>query len=499
MQRKIKKLFSDPRAFINDSKPIVYLKAKLYRKNKNSVKPTAHGLRINEWTRSSIEQRYPEYDWVFYPFKTSAKKVFNSIKSEPINHRIIIWGYNESPDFEKFAVEVGVKLYRMEDGFIRSIGLGANHELPLSLVLDKTGTLYFDARRSSALENLLSDYNFEEDDELISRSKKAIQQLITQKVSKYNHITQRSAEDIYNQFCKQEVHIKRILVIGQVESDASIKYGSDEPLNNGALVWRARLNNPDAQIFFKPHPDTLAGMRPIDTPLETIEKMAFVVKDDLSLSDSFETIDEVYTISSLAGFEALLRGIKVTTLGCPFYSGWGLTNDLQPNHRRMRKLSLEELFAGAYILYPDYFDPFTPKKGSVEDVLTFLSIEKNVLEEEANQSEVQTLDDSESQLKQSKPIAHGIRVNEWKRSFIEERYPEYDWVFYPEGTMPEKVFLSFRGDIENHRIFIWGYQGDLNFETLAAKTGIKLYRIDDSFISSMRLQSIESENLLMTG
>ncbi|WP_299497043.1 hypothetical protein [uncultured Shewanella sp.] len=59
------------------------------------------------------------------------------------------------------------------------------------------------------------------------------------------------------------------------------------------------------------------------------------------LFGTFHSIDEVYTISSLSGFEALLRGLKVTTMACPFYSGWGLTNDLQPNARRNRKLTID--------------------------------------------------------------------------------------------------------------------------------------------------------------
>ena len=44
----------------------------------------------------------------------------------------------------------------------------------------------------------------------------------------------------------------------------------------------------------------------------------------------------------------------MTCYGQPFYSGWGLTQDIVPIHRRARQLSIEELVAGALIMYPVY-------------------------------------------------------------------------------------------------------------------------------------------------
>ena len=63
-------------------------------------------------------------------------------------------------------------------------------------------------------------------------------------------------------------------------------------------------------------------------------------------------------MTSLAGFEALLRGLRVVVYGRPFYAGWGLTTDLPPFDRG-RRLSLDQLVAGALILYPRYLDPLT--------------------------------------------------------------------------------------------------------------------------------------------
>ena len=73
----------------------------------------------------------------------------------------------------------------------------------------------------------------------------------------------------------------------------------------------------------------------------------------------FGQVDAVHCITSLAGFEALLRGLAVTTWGRPFYAGWGLTTDRDPPPRRGRRLSLDALVAGALVRYPRYLDPVT--------------------------------------------------------------------------------------------------------------------------------------------
>ena len=69
---------------------------------------------------------------------------------------------------------------------------------------------------------------------------------------------------------------------------------------------------------------------------------------------------DFYSNDVFAPLVALLRGVAVTTHGTPFYAGWGLTRDLAPRpSRRTRTLSLDELVAGALILYPRYLDPAT--------------------------------------------------------------------------------------------------------------------------------------------
>lgn len=79
-------------------------------------------------------------------------------------------------------------------------------------------------------------------------------------------------------------------------------------------------------------------------------------------------------MTSLLGFEALLRGLKVTTTGAPFYAGWGLTTDKgRVPARRGRHVNLESLAHAALIDYPRYFDPVSKLPCSPELALKRLS------------------------------------------------------------------------------------------------------------------------------
>ena len=77
-------------------------------------------------------------------------------------------------------------------------------------------------------------------------------------------------------------------------------------------------------------------------------------------------------MTSLAGFEALLRGKPVWTYGRPFYAGWGLTHDALDFPRRDRRLDLDQLIAGALIAYPIYVHPRSGLPCRIEDVVTYL-------------------------------------------------------------------------------------------------------------------------------
>jgi capsular polysaccharide export protein len=246
------------------------------------------------------------------------------------------------------AARRGAPLIRVEDGFIRSVGLGSDFLPPASLVFDNSG-MYYDPRSDSDLHRVLRDTAF--DAALLARAERLIAQLVARGVTKYNLAA--GAVDV-----AVPADRRRILVPGQVEDDLSIVFGAGTVRSNLALLAEVRQANPDAFIFYKPHPDVQAGHRAGAVPEDEARRFADVVMPGGSLAALLTLVDELHTMTSLAGFEALLRGRRVVAYGRPFYAGWGLTDD-RPEFDRGRRLSLAELVAGALILYPRYLDPLT--------------------------------------------------------------------------------------------------------------------------------------------
>jgi capsular polysaccharide export protein len=217
-----------------------------------------------------------------------------------------------------------------------------------SLVLDSRG-MHFDPSVRSDLELLLLEAEF--DSGVVERARRLIAQLVTRGVTKYN--LGKRAFSIESPAGK-----RRIFVPGQVEDDLSVRLGGEGIRGNLDLLGRVRAANPDAFILYKPHPDVEAGHRKGRIPDGLARRFADIVIREVSTAAVLAEIDELHTLTSLAGFEALLRRRRVIVYGRPFYAGWGLTTDLAGIHRG-RRLAIEELVAGALILYPRYLDPVT--------------------------------------------------------------------------------------------------------------------------------------------
>lgn len=248
---------------------------------------------------------------------------------------------------------------RIEDGFLRSRGLGAELVPPLSLVTDRTG-IYYDPRTPSDLEGWIARRETLTPGQA-RRAERLIAALTERGLSKYN--LGGSVPDL------PDGH--RVLVPGQVEDDASILTGTGAVKTNLDLLRAARAARPDAVIVYKPHPDVEAGLRKgaADT-----DGLADVVASGADPATLLDAVDEVWTMTSLMGFEALLRGKKVTVMGAPFYAGWGLTEDLgDVPARRMARPGLAGLVHAALIDYPRYFDPVTGLPCPVEVAVDRLS------------------------------------------------------------------------------------------------------------------------------
>lgn len=280
------------------------------------------------------------------------------------NSKIYIWGKKPYPLVEEFAQKNALKIFRVEDGFIRSVGLGSDLTQPYSLVIDSRG-IYFDPTQESDLEYMLQNSSF--DDMLIQRAKKLRSYLLEKKISKYN---------LYeNKIVKTPKGKKVIVVPGQVEDDASIKFGA-QGMTNLKLLQEVRSTNRDAYIIYKPHPDVLVGNRIGDIDETIALQYANRVITEYGIDSVLEFCDEVHTMTSLVGFEALMREKKVITYGSPFYSGWGLTIDKKLQKRRRRKLTIDELVAVVFLNYPKYISPKTLLVCKVEEMLEEMTEEK---------------------------------------------------------------------------------------------------------------------------
>ncbi|EFO9189935.1 capsular polysaccharide biosynthesis protein [Campylobacter lari] len=257
--------------------------------------------------------------------------------------KIFIWG--KKYDKTLLAKDFSNEIFLVEDGFLRSIFLGSDLTRPFSLIVDSKG-LYVDPSKPSDLEDILQNYVFDEN--LKQRAKKLISTITQNKFSKYNGLKHEKLNFNTNK--------KIILIPAQVEDDASMILGG-AGFDTLKLLQSVRKANENAFIVFKPHPDVLSGNRKGLKDKSIILKYCDEIIEDVSIDSAINACDEVHTITSTSGFDALLRGKKVVVYGKPFYAGWGLTSDLYEIPRRTRVLSLEELVAGVLILYPRYIHP----------------------------------------------------------------------------------------------------------------------------------------------
>ena len=256
---------------------------------------------------------------------------------------VAVWGRRARPRLLATAADRTLPVLRVEDGFLRSVGLGADLIDPISWVVDRTG-MYYDATGPSDLERLLagSDWTAAQ----LQRAAALRQRLVTEAITKYN---------LSGASWQRPASASRVvLVVGQVESDASIRFGAPALNSNLALLQAVRAAEPDAFVIYKPHPDVVAGLcRSGEGELQAAAFCDQVLTEG-SISTLFSQVDALHVLTSLAGFEALLRGVEVHCWGLPFYAGWGLTRDQLRCERRGRSLPLDALVHGALIDYPRY-------------------------------------------------------------------------------------------------------------------------------------------------
>ena len=264
---------------------------------------------------------------------------------------IATWPSRSPAGLVAAATDAAIPLHTVEDGFIRSVGLGAACVPPLSIAIDSQG-IHYDPVHPSDLERLLAETVF--DPALLARADALIAYAVAHGIGKYG------VDEAIERHSRPAGARRRILVTGQVEDDMSVRLGGAGILSNLDLLTRARAIEPEAELWYRPHPDVDAGLRHGAVADSAVLQHADRVVRGGSMAALFEQVDGVHVLTSLAGFEALLRSITVTVHGQPFYAGWGLTRDLAPPVvRRGRRLTVTELVAAVLILYPRYLDPVT--------------------------------------------------------------------------------------------------------------------------------------------
>jgi len=293
----------------------------------------ATGMRL--WKRAPLQAFYGRYRKM--RFAKGGEKA-NALARQSGARRMVWAGKGMATDED---------LLRIEDGFLRSRGLGANLTAPLSLVADDLG-IYYDPTGESRLERLIAaSVHLGEVEQ--HRAKRLMSSLTHAGVSKYN---------VGSVGLPELPKGRRILVPGQVEDDASVLKGCSEVSSNLDLLKRVRRENPDAVILYKPHPDVEAGLRDGAVTVADMAKYADLVLEDADPVALIDAVDEVWTMTSLLGFEALLRGRVVSCLGMPFYAGWGLTRDMaEVPERRQASPTLAQMVHAVLVDYPRYYDP----------------------------------------------------------------------------------------------------------------------------------------------
>lgn len=353
---KLSKFLTKPHVYLRDAAwnaAAAFSAVTLSHEQVTNGKPTAILVGFSDW-KTFIVDFLSDHNVIFLghnPRLTSGQ--IRSIGKFP-NPHVFAWSYKFPPMLREYCRRRSIPLTFVEDGFIRSFGLGASKSKPLSLVFDSKA-MHFDRSARSVLEDILSTHDFAADTELMREAAALAEQITNSGLSKYNFAAARSrVKDVVGTDPQ-----RRVLVLGQVEDDLSMKYGAVAPISGNDLVVRALYENPGAVVMYRPHPESLAFAKPHYSNPAAVEPFCHIVGTEYPLKECIEAADLVYTVTSLAGFEAALQGKHVVTLGRPFYSGWGFTEDRDPNAKRQRQLTPLEVLAGAYIKYPRYYHPIT--------------------------------------------------------------------------------------------------------------------------------------------
>lgn len=284
------------------------------------------------------------------------------------------WGRSVlSQAVQQAAKRSGKRFLRIEDGFLRSIGLGKAGALPISVVVDDLG-LHIEAATPCRLEDLIATTSGT-DWQAIGATVRSL--WLEAGVSKYNIGARRTGPE--NDPTTKAQQSPRIVLVDQVKGDRSIAGALAGPEAFERMLLLASQQS-GSRVLLRRHPDVAAGFRRGYLEHGTDARRFETVPDDWDAAAVLSACDEVWTVSSQLGFEALMHGRSVTTFGVPFYAGFGLTKDcatrpaaVEALARRTAKasaeISIETMIAASLVRYPRYADPDLTKPLTVFEAI----------------------------------------------------------------------------------------------------------------------------------
>lgn len=354
---KLTKLMTNPKGFLMDAvdKRFPQIRTgRLLKAAQEDARDPALLVSFSNW-KTWMTDVLPENHVCFLGHSPRVAPAMLNLIPKFKNATVYAWSYKWPEELENICRKNNIELIFTEDGFIRSVGLGTNKSRPMSLVYDKKA-MHFDRDKISELDDILNHHSFTE-----SELDAADQVCAAIKTGLTKYISQSQGRSL-----KTELGIDDnkpvVLVLGQVEDDYSIKHGMEHFMTANDLVAKVALENPDAHILYRPHPESIAVRKKHYSNPQDVAHLCHIVTPEWSLKETFDAADEAHTMTSLTGLEAAVNGLKVHTYGMPFYSGWGFTTDhglAKTPGKRMRSLSLKEVVAGAYVCYSKYYHPVT--------------------------------------------------------------------------------------------------------------------------------------------
>lgn len=263
--------------------------------------------------------------------------------------------------------------WHLEDGFLRSVGLGKDGDAPVSIIVDDRA-LPVDGGRASRLELLIAAAAKGDWD---SFGESIRERMTEHKLSKYNNLPHKAPS------IEQSTR-RRILLVDQVFGDVSVERALGSRRSFDRMLDDALASG--AQCVVRTHPDVMAGYRKGYITERAVKTAGVVLlADRVSVASILDVVDEVWTVSSQVGFDALLRKIPVRCYAVPFYAGWGLTDDRAGDRagkalarRADARPSVDQLTAATLGIYPTYRNPKNWQPMDVFAAIDFLVAELDV-------------------------------------------------------------------------------------------------------------------------